>query len=334
MDLKNFMPSIRFDIQRHGGTPLSAVGVLWDLPNYSGMLFSADPTKTPFLSMIGGLTGGKQTGNFEFPTSSEYDFTAAAQPAITETASLTASTYRKEYVRDQSKNVVEIHMKDVHLSYEKLANQGRLLGINTVGQQNNVADEMAWQKLTAIKEIARDVEFSFIQGAYQIATDAGTANKTRGILAVAVLSSNTVAAGTADLSKALIDELLRTMAAAGAVFDNMVLLCNAFQMQQISDIYGYAPMDRSVGGVAVKTILTDFTTISVVYDPFIPVDDIALVDVAHCAPVFQPVPKKGNFFYETIAKTGAAEEGQIFGKIGLDYSSIYMHGSITDLSTS
>lgn len=333
MDLKNLMPSIRFDLQRHGGTPLSAVGVLWDLPNYAGMLFSADPTKTPFLSMIGGLTGGKQTGNFEFPTSSEYDFTAAAQPGITETASLTASTYRKEYVRDQAKNVVEIHMKDVHLSYEKLANQGRLLGINTVGAVNNVADEMAWQKLTAIKEIARDVEFSFIQGTYNIATTEDTANQTRGILAVAVLST-TVAAATADLSKALIDQCLREMAAAGAAFDNMVILCNAFQMQSLSDIYGYAPMDRNIGGVAIKQILTDFTTLGVVYDPFIPTDDIAIVDVAHCAPVFQPVPLKGNFFYEEISKTGAAEEGQIFGKIGLDYGSVYLHGSITNLSTS
>jgi len=334
LDLRNIMPSIRFDLQRHGGSSITDVGVLWDLPNYTGLLFSADPTKTPFLSMIGGLTGGEQTGNFEFPTSSEYDFPAAAQPAITETASLTASSYRREYVRDQSKNVVQIFLESVHLSYVKLSNQGRLIGINTAGSRNNVADEMALQKLTSIKKIARDVEYSFIQGAYQIATDEDVANKTRGILAAVVVGGSTVAAGTADLSKPLVDECLRTMAAAGAVFDNMVLLCNAFQMQSLSDIYGYAPMDRNVGGVAVKTILTDFCTLSVVYDPFIPTDDIAFVDVAHCAPVFQPVPKKGNFFYEMLSKTGAAEEGQIFGQIGLDYSSVYMHGSITDLSTS
>lgn len=334
MNFKNYVPPFDFDIQLHGGTPITGVGVLWDLPNYDGMLFSADPTKTPFLSMIGGLTGGKTTGNFQFPTSSEYDFPAAAQPAITETASLTASTYRREYVRDQSYNVTQIFLESVHLSYAKLSNQARLSGINTAGAKNSVADEMAWQKLQAVKKIARDVEYSFIQGAYQIATDEDVANKTRGILAAIVVGGSTVAAGTADLSKALIDELLRTMAAAGAVFDNMVLLCNAFQMQQISDIYGYAPMDRTVGGVAVKTILTDFTTLSVVYDPFIPTDDIAFVDVAHCAPVFQPVPGKGNFFYEMLSKTGAAEEGQMFGQIGLDYSSVYMHGSITNLSTS
>lgn len=334
LNLNNYRPPFEFDLQRFGGTPVTGVGEYWDLPNYVGMLFSADPTMTPFLSMIGGLTGGKTTANWQFPTSSEYDFTAAAQPAITETQSLTASTYLKNYVRDQSTNVTQIFMKAVHASYVKLSNQGRLSGLNTQGAVNNVDDEMVFQKATAIKELARDVEYTFLNGVYVLTANQTTASKTRGILAAIVVGALTVAAATADISKALIDELLRTMAAGGAVFDNMVLFCNAFQMQSISDIYGYAPMDRNVGGVAIKQILTDFTTIGIVYDPFIPTDDIALVDVAHCAPVFQPVPEKGNLFYEELARTGAAISGQIFGQIGLDYGSVYMHGSITNLSTS
>jgi hypothetical protein len=72
---------------------VSGQGTIWNLPNYWGELFTADLVNTPFLSMIGGLSGGgMQTDNFEFATSSEYDFPAAAQPAITETASLTAPT--------------------------------------------------------------------------------------------------------------------------------------------------------------------------------------------------------------------------------------------------
>ena len=65
-------------------------GTTWNLPNYAGDLFTADTTNTPILSAIGGLTGGVQTDNFEFPTDSQYSLPAAAQPAITETASLTA----------------------------------------------------------------------------------------------------------------------------------------------------------------------------------------------------------------------------------------------------
>ena len=76
---------------------VSGQGTIWNLPNYWGELFTADVRNTPFLSMIGGMTGGMQASNFEFPCSSEYDFPAAAQPAITETASLTAPTRPKQY---------------------------------------------------------------------------------------------------------------------------------------------------------------------------------------------------------------------------------------------
>ena len=40
---------------------VTGIGTTWNLPNYAGELFTADPTQTPFLSMIGGLTGGRQT---------------------------------------------------------------------------------------------------------------------------------------------------------------------------------------------------------------------------------------------------------------------------------
>ena len=42
---------------------VTGIGTTWNLPNYAGELFTADPTQTPFLSMIGGLTGGRQTDN-------------------------------------------------------------------------------------------------------------------------------------------------------------------------------------------------------------------------------------------------------------------------------
>ena len=69
---------------------VSGIGTTWNLPNYAGELFTADPTQTPFLSMIGGLTGGRQTDNFEFPTAVLYDFPEAGQPEISEQASVTA----------------------------------------------------------------------------------------------------------------------------------------------------------------------------------------------------------------------------------------------------
>ena len=47
---------------------VSGIGTTWNLPNYSGELFTADPIQTPLLSMIGGLTGGMITGAYEFTT--------------------------------------------------------------------------------------------------------------------------------------------------------------------------------------------------------------------------------------------------------------------------
>jgi len=46
----------------------------FNTPQYAGELFTADTAVTPFLSMIGGLTGGMQTDNNEFPTAVLFDY--------------------------------------------------------------------------------------------------------------------------------------------------------------------------------------------------------------------------------------------------------------------
>lgn len=147
-------------------------------------------------------------------------------------------------------------------------------------------------------------------------------------------TGNTIAAAGAKLDKALIQQLLRSMATNGAVFNDMVLFVNAFNKQLISDIYGYAPQDRNVGGVNVQQIETDFARIGIVWDRFVPADKILLADMSVAAPVLQNVPDKGVLFYEELAKTGAAEKGQIYGEIGLAHGPAFMHGSITGLATS
>lgn len=309
-----------------------AAGTVWNLPNYTGELFTSDLVSTPFLSMIGGLTGGMMTDNFEFPTDSQYNHETAAQPAITETASLTAPT-AISYVRGQNKNVTQIFHEKVSISYVRQSNQGRLTGINTAEAQNNVPSEKDFQIARALEKIARDVEYSFLNGAYQIATSATVANKTRGMIELCTV--NTVAASSAALSKPLMDTLLLEMFNNGAQFRNMVIFCGGFQKQKLSGIYGYAPADRNVGGVNIKQIETDFGNIGVA-DPhrFMPAGTLLIADMSVIAPVFQPVPGKGNLFYEELAKTGAAEEGQIFGQIGLDHGPAFMHGTLTGLATS
>lgn len=307
-----------------------AAGTVWNLNNYFGELFTASRLQTPVLTMSGGLTGGKQTDNFEFPVDQLYAHEAAAQPAITETASLTAPT-AISYLRTQDKNVVQIHHEQISLSYARMSTIGRLSGISTAGVTSNPPSELDWQIAKGLEKIARDVEYSFIQGAYQIATSAAVANKTRGLNAAA---STTASASSAALSKPLIQALLKAMYDAGAVFANPVFIVNSFQKQMLSTIYAYAPMDRNVGGVNIKQIETDFGNIGVVLDSFQAAGTLLCADMAVVSPVSCVTPGKGNMFYEPLAKTGAGESGQLFGQIGLDHGPGFMHGTITSLATS
>ena len=318
-------------------------GTIWSLPNFAGELFTADAINTPFLTMIGGLTGGgKITENFEFPTSSEYAFPAAAQPNISETASLTAPVIQlpnvppqqnENFVRTQVTNVTQIFQESILLSYVKLSNMGRMSGLNTAGQTNNVADELAWQQEQKLKKIARDVEFSFIQGTYNLAANQNEANRTRGMVETCSLAGGTVVDGqNVQLSLPLMQSLFLAMFNAGASFSNLVLYVGGALKQRISALYGFAPADRNVGGVNIEQIETDFGPIGIVLSRFAPANTVLAIEVSVCAPVFQPVPNKGVLFYEPLSKTGASESGQIFGQIGLDHGPAFMHGVLTNVT--
>ncbi|WP_411501379.1 DUF5309 family protein [Bacillus thuringiensis] len=308
-------------------------GTSFNLPNYDGELFTADAENTPFLSMIGGLTGGGlQTSNKEFATDSLYEYPAPSQPAISEQASGTAPT-AVSYTRGQNKNVTQIFHESVNVTYRKLSNSGRLSGINTAGASNNVPSEKDFQIARSLTKIARDVEHTFLNGTYALAANETQADKTRGMFELCS-TGNTIAAAGAKLNKDLFNQLLRMMATNGADFNEMVLYVNAFNKQVISEIYGYAPQDRNVGGVNIQQIETDFAKVGIVWDRFVPAGSIGLFDMSVVAPVLQNVPDKGVLFYEELAKTGAAEKGQIYGEIGLAHGPAFMHGSITGLAIS
>lgn len=315
---------------------VTGIGTTWNLPNYAGELFTADPTQTPLLSMIGGLTGGKQTDNFEFPTAVLYDYPEAKQPEISETASVTAPT-ASHIAREQESNVVQIHQEVIDLTYAKQSNSGRMSGLNTAGQQPNPNDDKAFQIQHKLIKIARDAEFSFIRGKYQKASDGDTANKTRGMLELCTSdTSASIAAADSLLNKDLLDQLFREMAQNGAYFNNMVLFCNAFQKQMITKIYASqfnATMQttQNIGGMNITQIETDFFKMGVTWDRFMPDDTIMIADIAHVAPVFQPVPGKGVMFQEDLAKQGASDRIQIYGQLGLAHGPAFLHGAITGL---
>lgn len=292
--------------------------------------------QTPFLNLIGGLQGGNilTVGDFQFPLAQPWALEAASQPAIDETTSLTAPT-AWTYVRAQDVNTCQIYHRQVSVSYAKQSVIGQITADATTGKSDQgvqpVQNERDFQIQAAMRQIALDVEYTFLNGTYQQATSAAVAAKTRGV--VAACTTTNVNASSASLSRPLMDQMLRTMAAAGAEFLNPVILCNAFQKQKLSEIYGYAPQDRNIGGFNIKQIETDFAILGVMWAPQMTTSVLAVIDLAFCNPVFLPVPDKGVLFYEELSRTGASEKGQIYGQIGLDFGPEEMHGKLYGLAT-
>lgn len=289
----------------------------------------------PFLSRVAGrMTSQSDT----YSMSAAYTHQNAAQPAITEAASVTAPT-AIAYEREEEKNKVQIFQETVSVTYAALSSSERLKiaedgtsgsGYTASPLRAAVANELAFQTARAQEKLYRDLEYTLINGA-------GTTYKTKGILTACTTS--TVGASSAALSKGLVDELLQEMAAAGAYFRRPTIFANAFQRSAITKLYEYVPADRNVGGASIGSIITDFGVWEVVYDRFMPTNGILFADMAYVNVVTKPTPGKdympdGLFLMEELAKTGAAERYQLYGELGIDYGSEKLHGSITGLAIS
>jgi hypothetical protein len=167
---------------------ITGQGTTFNLPNYVGELFALTPSDTPFLSAIGGLTGGRPVDGstlFEWQT---YDLRDADE-SRQRVEGANAPT-AEERVRGTAHNVVEIHQESVEVTYTKSAatNQHLSNGSNNpnsvaTNATNPVGDEMNWQVARALEQIGRDVERTFIVGQFQNPSSNATPRKTRGIMA-------------------------------------------------------------------------------------------------------------------------------------------------------
>lgn len=246
-------------------TNITGTGTSFNLPNYAGELFTAAPKQTPFLSLIGGLSGGKTSNSFNFTTGQNYDLPDPEQPAITETASLTAPA-GTEIVREQKENTCQIFQQSIDLSYAKLSQMGQLSGLNIAGQSANPASEEDFQVEQALKIVARNVEYSFLNGSYQKATNATTAAKTRGMFELTSDADSTqIDAESGDLTKAMLDSLFLNMVKGGAYWDNMHMFVGADLKQAITNIYAsqfsakMAMQDKKAGISAKVTLSEGYT---------------------------------------------------------------------------
>lgn len=309
----------------------------YNVGNYIGPLFHLQATETPLLSMIGGLTGGKQTTSPEFTWTTQGNRTPDQR-----TAAEGADATFEGQDREPHENITEIHQEGIEVSYTKLAAVGQLADsaftdIGTDAQKilgnQAVQDEIAHQTRLRIESVGRDVNYSFHNGTYNRPNDDSDSRGTRGILNA--ITTNEVDASSADLSKDMIDELLRGMYDdQDAPIRMLTMFCRAYNKQRISSIYGYAPQHRNVGGVNIETIETDFGLLGIVLDRDIPKDTVGFYELSVMAPVFLPTPGKGAMFTEPLAQTGSALKTQLYTDVGLEYGPEQWHGKIINTATS
>lgn len=310
-------------------TLATSFGVL----NYSGMLFNKGNTRTPLSAIIG--SRAKTTNHVEFVTGQEYTAGGdGSQPEISENASLTAPD-ASVVTREQKTNVTQIFQESVGISYAKQSNMGTLAGVNIANQQANPVNELDFQVAAKIQKINRDIEYTFINGVYNKATSDATVNKTRGL--IPAITTNVTAMGNKPLGLWDIADMVKKIYGANAPTDGLCLWCDAITLFQINadavqNGLTVIPAAREINGIALSSVVTPIGVVYLYLGECLPAGTALLLNLDVIAPVYQPVPGKGNFFLEQLAKVGAGEKYQLFGQIGLDHGPEWYHGKFTGIS--
>lgn len=324
---------------------ITGLGTSYNLPNYVGELFGASPEDTPLLSTIGGLTGGESVGATLFEWQG-YDLRDAADDRQRlEGADAGAGDAR---VRFNASNVLEIHQEAVAISYTKqgATKQRGLTGAAVqLGSTTIPTDELAWQLEQQFKQVARDVEKTFITGTFANPTTNATARKTRGLLAA--ITTNTVVGpaspdeiatdpnGWGGVTDDTIGDLMQKAWENGGLQEGQTrtLIVNAAGKRRLSKIFirdaNYQESTRNVGGVNLQTIETDFGRCNIMLNRYMPGNKLVAVSLEDLKPAFLEIPGKGHFFAEPLAKTGASDKVQIYGEIGLNYGNERKHAVLT-----
>lgn len=302
--------------------------------NYSGLLFNKGNVRTPLSSIIG--SKAKTTNHVEFVTGQEYAGGGnGSQPAISEDASLTAPAPTSA-TREQKTNVTQIFQETVKVSYGKMSNMGTLAGLNVANQQANPMSELDFQVGVKMQKVNRDIEFTFINGVYQKAASDAQANKTRGL--VTAITTNVVPMASKPLGLWAIADGMKKVYDANAPVDRLALWCDAVTLFQVNadavqNGLTIVPAAREINGIQLSKVVTPLGEVYLYLGECLPAGTALLLDLDVIAPVMQPVPGKGNFFLEPLAKTGAGEQYQLFGQIGLDYGPEWYHAKFTGIST-
>ena len=312
------------------------LGTSYTLPNFVGQLFAISPEDTPLLSAIGGLTDGVSV-NAPLFTWQNYDLREADDSRQRlEGADAPEGESR---VRFSTSNVTEIHQEAVELSYTKLGATGLRstdgMPMVQVGSMNIPADELLWQISQQLKQIARDLEKSFITGKFNNPPDNQSARRTRGLLEAITTNKMTTDKTAKTLDKDTILDLMQMAWDNGGIQESetRTVIVNSTLKRALTRVFitdaKYQEQTRNVGGVNLQTVETDFGRLNIMLDRYMPKDKMIVASLEQMAPCFMPIPNKGFLFVEPLAKTGASEKVQIYGEVGLKYGMEQAHAVLT-----
>jgi len=310
----------------------TGAGTLWNSEQFLGDLFLTGE-KTPILDAIGGIGGSRTVvaKSHKYPCNVTVALNAGSQPSHAE--STLATTLPTPIVWDPSQeyNVTQPFAYGVTLSHEALIEQAFLdssgiqqldLGAGTALQE----DKLAWQIELNLKQMAKDYNYTIINGSRTVSTEASTAWQMGGL--IEAISTNVVAAGGNALTTADIDALALLMATNTAPLTDPMIFVGPTIRQDINDLYSIEPMDRKIGGHDLDSIMVPLLgQVPLVTDDDVPDTTVLAIDVAYVRPVVNIVPKWGTVYYKPTAGV-AAEAGLLNGYLGMAWGKETFHGEI------
>lgn len=176
---------------------ITGLGTTFNLPNYHGELFAVSPSDTPLLSAAGGLGQGGQVAD-TLVEWQKYDLRDPAVRARLEGADAPTAESR---VRANVTNRLQIFQEAITTSYTKQAATERYAAL-AGGAGNPVTNEHSWQVMQSLKQIARDVNYSFWNAVRNDPADNTTARQMAGLLSVITTNAQVKKAETTGASTA------------------------------------------------------------------------------------------------------------------------------------
>ena len=320
------------------------VGKIFQVSAEMGHAFLADIAGGDFVYSQGIVMPRNflQIGQFDFAMASPWSLDAGSQPDIDETDARTAPT-GTTYARGQDLNTNQIFQETVDVSYKNMSTTNQLkqaaladpiTALAAQGQPNEAMNAVLFQIEAHVAQVSTDANYTFLNGTFATSTDNTTSAQTRGL--IAGISTCAVAAGSANLTKAHINSVVKKMKEAGAPCRDLCIYTAAFHVQEIDELYGLQERSNLVGGTSINEIYIPLlgSKVAVKFDYHVSAGTVLIADRAFINPVGCPVPEKGFLFYENLAKAGAVEYGHVYGQMGVDYGPEEYHGKITGLATS